>query len=173
MKDELLTTTTNVVGANITVNVPHTVHQGIELGTFTRLGAFELRQVFLYNRFKFDGDPQFGDNTLPGIPKTFLSAEVIYRGSSGWYAGPTLKWSPQRYPVDMANSFFAYSYVLLGVKVGQRIGKSWLWYVEGRNLTDRKYAATTGVARTLAGADGPQFYPGDGRSVYAGLQWQL
>lgn len=56
---------------------------------------------------------------------------------------------------------------------GQRIGKRWLWYVEGRNLTGRKYAATTGMARTLGGADGPQFLPGDGRSFHAGLQWQL
>ena len=173
VKDELLTTTTNIAGANITVNVPRTVHAGIELGTTTRLGSFELRQAFLYNRFRFDDDPVFRDNTLPGIPKTFLSAEIIYRAGNGFYAGPTLEWSPARYPVDMANSFYADPYALLGVKVGQRIGKAWLWYIEGRNLTDRQYAATTGVARTLAGADGAQFFPGDGRSIYTGVQWQM
>ena len=72
----------------------------------------------------------------------------------------------------MANTFFTDDYAVLGFKAGQRIG-NWLWFVDGRNLTNRKYAATTSVTRTQAGADGPQFYPGDGRSVYAGVQWQI
>jgi iron complex outermembrane receptor protein len=84
-----------------------------------------------------------------------------------------LEWSPNRYPVDMPNTFFADSHALPGLEAGQRIGKRWLWYVEGRNVTGRKYAAATGMARTPGGADGPQFLPGDGRSFYAGLQWQL
>jgi len=39
--------------------------------------------------------------------------------------------------------------------------------------SSRNYAATTGVARTLAGADGPQFFSGDGQSIYTGVQWQM
>ena len=47
------------------------------------------------------------------------------------------------------------------------------WFVDGRNLSDRRYAATTGVVRDAQGADVAQFLPGDGRAVYAGLDWRL
>lgn len=133
----------------------------------------QWRQTLLWNRFRFDDDPAFGNNTLPGLPKLYLTGELVYRAPNGVFAGPTLEWSPQRYPIDMANTLFADDYAVVGFKLGQRIGKNWLWFVDGRNLTDRKYAATTNVTRTQAGADGPQFFPGDGRSIYAGVQWQM
>ena len=44
--------------------------------------------------------------------------------------------------------------------------------MEGRNLTDRKSAATTGVTTNQNGMDGALFLPGDGRAAYAGVQWR-
>jgi iron complex outermembrane receptor protein len=89
------------------------------------------------------------------------------------YAGVNVEHSPKRYPVDMANTFFADPYTVWGAKVGQKISAHWSWFLEGRNLFNKKYAATTGVARDQAGADGAQFLPGDGRAFYAGLEWKL
>ena len=43
------------------------------------------------------------------------------------------------------------------------------WFVEGRNLGDKRYASTTGVIFDAGGADQAQFSPGDGRAVYAGV----
>lgn len=48
----------------------------------------------------------------------------------------------------------------------------WGWFVEGRNLTDRRYAATTAVQANGRGLDGAYYFPGDARSVYAGLTWR-
>jgi hypothetical protein len=38
--------------------------------------------------------------------------------------------------------------------------------------TNKKCAATTGVIANAAGKDPPQFYPGDGRTLFVGLEWK-
>jgi iron complex outermembrane receptor protein len=73
----------------------------------------------------------------------------------------------------MANSYFADSYALVGLKLARSVNQGWSWYVEGRNLADRKYASTTGVIADARGQDAAQFLPGDGRAVYAGISWQV
>jgi iron complex outermembrane receptor protein len=179
VRDELLTTQVIPAGNNAapspqTVNVPRTLHQGLELGTSGRFAkTFEWRQALLVNRFRFDGDPLFGNNTLPGLPKALLKAELVHRWGGGLYVGVNVEHSPSRYPVDMANTLFADPYTVWGAKVGQKIAPNWAWFVEGRNLFNKKYAATTGVTRDQVGLDGAQFLPGDGRTFYAGLEWKL
>ena len=46
--------------------------------------------------------------------------------------------------------------------------------MEVRNLTDKRYAATTGVLTDsrLPGAVAAQFLPGDGRAIYTGIEWK-
>jgi len=162
-----------------TVNAPDTRHQGIELGvSWTLTKAFVLRGAYLWNDFHFDGHPVYGDNRLPGLPRQFLRAELLYSLPEGYYAGPSLAWSPQDYPVDMANTLFADSYAVLGFRFGRRTAKGVSWFVDGRNLTDERYAATTGVIADSrspgAGGQGArQFNPGLGRSVFAGLEWRM
>ena len=179
LRDELLQTQVFIAGnagaaAPQTVNVARTVHQGLELGTSGRfLKDFEWRQSLVINQFRFDGDPTFGDNTLPGLPRTLFKGEVLYRAAHGLYGGVNLAWSPQSFYIDMANTFSADAYAVWGAKIGQRINASWSWFVEGRNLSDRKYAADTGVTRNQTGLDGAQFLPGDGRSIYGGVEWRL
>ncbi|MCY1353734.1 hypothetical protein D9M68_460340 [compost metagenome] len=47
------------------------------------------------------------------------------------------------------------------------------FFVEGRNLSDKTYVATTGVIADARGRDSAQFLPGDGRSLYVGLEWRM
>jgi iron complex outermembrane receptor protein len=74
--------------------------------------------------------------------------------------------------MDNANTVYNDAYALLGFKAGQAIDKKWSWFLDARNLTDKKYAATTNIAAnyTTAPGDGRRYYPGDGRSVYVGLE---
>jgi iron complex outermembrane receptor protein len=179
VKDELLSQNDGNGNPLGTVNAPDTLHQGIELGaSWTFFRSWLVRGAYLWNDFHFDGHPVYGDNTLPGIPKQFLRAEALFTTPDGYYAGPGLEWSPQGYPVDMANTLFADAYATLGFKFGQRVSKGVSWFVDGRNLTDRKYAATTGVIADsrspgAGGQNARQFNPGLGRSVFAGVQWQM
>ncbi len=173
VEDELLSQN-DAGGAPLgTVNAPKTTHTGIEAAMAKSWGPIAVRAAYLWNDFRLDGHPVYGDNQLPGIPEHFLRGEVLYRTAGGFYAGPTFEWSPRRYPVDLANTLYADDYAIVGVKVGAQYRKGLSWFIEGRNLTDEKYAATTGVLADANGADAAAFYPGEGRGVYAGIEWKL
>ena len=169
-----------------TINASTTVHQGVELGTTVRLfrdlltkgtaeepgDSVSWHTAYQWNDFRFRDDATFGDNQLPGIPSHFLKSELVYQHSCGFYAGPNVEWSPVKYPVDMANTLFADPYALLGIKAGYRTKKGFSAFVEVRNLTDKRYAATTGVITRPTVANQAQFLPGDGRAFYGGIEWR-
>ena len=185
-------------GLSQTINAEDTIHQGVEAaiefelvsGLFARSSGpspgdksgfgkaplepredrLFLRQNYLWNDFRFDGDATFGDNTLPGIPPHYHRAELLYEHPCGVYAGPNLEWVPEGYNVDSAETEFADSYALLGFKVGYRSARGLSFYVEAKNLNDKVHAATTGVTDVYGGQG--IYLPGDGRSVYAGLEWK-
>lgn len=161
--------------ATQTINAGKTIHRGAEFGLTARLPySLQWRSSLLINDFKLDNDATYGSNRLPGMQRSLLRAELVYRGSDvleNFYIGPTIEWSPQRYNVDFAETVYANSYFLWGVKAGQKINQHWSWFVEGRNLANQKYAATTGVARNQNGVDGALFLPGDGRTAYLGVTW--
>lgn len=100
---------------------------------------------------------------------------MIWENRAGYYAGPTVEWVPQKAYVDQANTLSADPYALLGFKFGRRVEEGISWFVEAKNLTDERYAATTGVvanAGAYPSATSRNFLPGDGRGVYAGLEWK-
>lgn len=171
LRNELLSVSTIPGFFGTTVNADRTVHTGLEMGMTARLPAsLEWRHSLLINNFKLDDDASFGNNRLPGVPRSLLRGELLYR-NNGFYAGPTIEVSPQRYAVDFAETLYNDSYTLLGFKLGQQYNQNLSWFLEGRNLTDKKYAATTGVTRT-ATANQAIFLPGDGSTVYLGVQWR-
>ena len=177
LQDELLQTAVFAGGNNPmpvsqTTNASRTVHAGLEMGMTARLPyKLEWRHNLLVNEFHFDDDDTYGSNRLPGIPRALLRGELLYR-SGGFYMGPTIETSPYKYAVDFTQTLYADSYTIFGWKMGQQLTEQVSWFLEGRNLTDRKYAATTNVVRDQNGADGALFLPGDGRSAYVGVQWR-
>lgn len=174
VRDELLSLNSPTNVPLGTVNVPDTIHQGVELGLTLELGnRVSWRNAYLYNDFRFDNHSTYGNNKLPGIPRQLYRSELEYKFANKTYVALTTEHSPSRYAVDMSNTLYADGYTLWGFKLGQRIEKGLSWFLEGRNLTDRRYAATTGVIANASGADSAQFLPGDGRSFYFGLDWRL
>jgi iron complex outermembrane receptor protein len=165
-----------------TTNADKTIHQGVEIGSEADLlGAswnetpedrLVLRGAWTYGRFQFDDDAVYGNNTLAGLPSQLLRSELIWENKLGYYAGPTAEWVPVGSYVDHANTLKADPYALLGFKFGRRVEKGVSWFVEAKNLTNKTYAATTGVIANAGGADSRNFLPGDGRSVFAGLEWK-
>lgn len=176
--DELLALN-DATGAPLgTVNAPKTLHQGIEFGLdWTLMKSWRLRSAYLLNDFRFQSHPVYGNNELPGLPKQFVKLEAVYAMQGGFYAGPNLEWSPQRYAVDMANTLFADGYAVWGLRVGQRMSKGMSWFADARNLSDKRYAATTGVIADsrspgAGGQNAAQFNPGLGRSLFLGVEWK-
>ena len=111
----------------------------------------------------------FGDNELPGAPRHYLRAELLYKHPSGVFFGPNVEWVPEAYYVDSANTFTTAAYALWGAKLGFDNGGPIAAYIEGRNLSDEAYIASASIIDT-AGPASPLFEPGTGRAVYAGVQ---
>ena len=178
------------------VNADKTVHQGVELGFGAAIwkGLFVkggdsglvtkgdarspaevdklwLNVAYTFNDFRFDGDSQFGDNELPGAPRHYVRAELLYKHPNGFYAGPNLEWVPEAYYVDSANTQKTKAYALLGAKVGYDAGGALSAYVEGRNLLDKKYISSASII-DRATSDMPLYEPGTGRAVYAGVKYR-
>ena len=176
LEGELLSLNDAVGNPLGTINAGRTLHSGAEAGFEVRFGQarspFVLRQVYNWGRFVFDGDPVFGDNQLAGSPEHFLRTELLYQAENGFYGGPNVEWVPSGYPVDHANTLYADAYTVLGVKLGYRTSRGIAGFVEAKNLTDETYAATTGVIADARGRDSAQFLPGDGASVFAGIEYR-
>ena len=168
-------------GSSITANVPRTIHQGIELGAGALIDRhWETRTALLYSDFRFDGNAQHGNNRMPGFPPLIIRSELLYRwsdvtnsrGLPAYYAGPKLEWVPTKAPIDNANSLYNDPYAIFGFKAGGPIDKNSTWFVDARNLADKRYAATTNIGANLLNSVTPPvvYYPGMGRSINIGLE---
>ena len=129
-------------------------------------------QSYTLNDFHFDQNAVYGDNRIPGIPIHVYEAQLLYESPSGFYAGPNLQCNLSRYPVDEANTLFADSYVLLGFRAGFRRTNGFSVFIDCRNLTNQRYAASIDVIADARTEPNPEiFHPGDGRSFYGGVSW--
>jgi iron complex outermembrane receptor protein len=95
---------------------------------------------------------------------------VLYRHTSGFFAGPTFDFIGSRY-VDFANTYRVKSYELVGARAGWSAGQ-WEVFAEGRNLADKDYIATV-VVKDRADAGMEVLYPGAPRSVYFGARYRF
>lgn len=160
-------------------NADKTFHQGIELGWHLTLPLRRIVRrgheltvsgVYNYSRFRFDGDPQWEDNAIPGLPEHATRLDVRFRHAAGFYIGPVVE-AASSYFVDFANALEADAYVIYGIKAGYTSPQGWRVYLEGRNLGDRRYASNTSVVAD-AEVNDRVFNPGAPRSVYGGIEWQ-
>ncbi|WP_200306149.1 TonB-dependent receptor family protein, partial [Paracraurococcus ruber] len=163
-----------------TFNAGTTVNQGVELALRADLArglaregdALTLGQVWTYNDFRFRGDPQYRDNRIAGLPPHVLRTTLAYTQPDRFFVRPALDWVPQGAWADYANTLRANAYVLLGLEAGVTVAPGVSVFVDARNLTNKRYVtdlSTIADARA-AGANTAVFYPGDGRSVYAGTR---
>jgi iron complex outermembrane receptor protein len=166
---------------NVT-NADRTIHQGIEAGAGAAIlrGIFNegttpdkvwLNLAYTLNDFRFDNDPIFGNNVLPGAPRHYLRAELLYKRPEGFYFGPNLEWVPQAYFVDSANTLTTEPYALIGLKAGFDNGGPVSAYIEARNLANKAYIASASIL-DRATPTSPLFEPGTGRAVYAGMKYR-
>lgn len=162
-----------------------TIHHGIELGGKVNLldgmlakeedakDKIYLRGIYNWSSFHFSGDDVYGNNQLPGLPAHFMRMELVYEHPSGFYFGPNMERSLSKYPIDMANTFYADPYTIWGLKAGYKTKHGFSVFVEAKNLSDKIYAASTSIVNNAAGLDtNAVFNPGNGRAVYGGVEWK-
>lgn len=165
-------------GSGFISNADDTRNQGLELGVagpfathFLSAGdTLNWQLAYTLGRFRFSNDPAYGNSAIPGIPEEYLRAKLDYSHPDGWLVSPNLEYVPQGYFVDLQNTVATDAYLLLGINASYKFSETLKVFVDVRNLTDKVYAATTGVIVNANGADSPQFAPGEGRSVFAGME---
>ena len=158
-----------------TFNADRTVHQGIEAGLDWRITPrVRLRQTWAWSDFKFDGDAQYGDNTLPVVPEHLYRAELKYEHPAGWFAAPSLEWTPRGPFVDYRNKVRAPGYAIASLNTGYtRDGVT--VFLDARNLFDKRYVATVNPLANAASVSATTvkttaaFWPGEGRGVFVGV----
>jgi iron complex outermembrane receptor protein len=109
-----------------------------------------------------------------------IRSELLYRwsdvsnsrGLPAYYAGPKLEWVPTKAPIDNVNSLYNDPYAIFGFKAGGPLDKNSTWFIDARNLADKRYAATTNIGANLLNSASPPvvYYPGMGRSINIGLE---
>lgn len=102
-----------------------------------------------------------------------LNVQVRWQPSKLFWIAPAIEARSGKTWIDHANTVSTGGFALLNLSLGGEIQHGLNWFVQGRNLTDRRYVAGTAVQANAAGKDGNWYFPGDGRAVYAGLQWTL
>jgi iron complex outermembrane receptor protein len=175
-------TTAPNTGTTGTINAGLTVNQGVEFAgrvdlwrDVTGAGAGDritLGQVWTFNDFHFRSDRQFGDNRLAGLPPHVLRTTLAYARPDGLFVRPRLDWVPQGAWADYANTLRANSYMTVGLEAGFSPAAGVMLFLDARNLNGKRYVSdvSTIVNAQASSANTAVFYPGEGRSVYAGAR---
>lgn len=168
-----------------TFNAGATVHQGVEASARVEVArnlsdadagdGLSLFALWNHNDFRFEGDRVYGRNRIAGTPPDVLRFELRYarphRGRlADVYLAPQLDWVPTGAWADQANTLRAPGYVLLGVEAGCTLPGGLALFVEGRNLTDQAYVSDVSAITDARRVATSIFYPGDRRSVFAGVR---
>ncbi len=183
VRDELMQFTTSSSIPAATFNAPRSVHQGIELAVRHRLlddvfnvgihDSLTLQQIWTYSDFRFDNDLVYGDNRLPGVPEHQLRTSVTYRHASGFSITPVAHWVPRGAFADYANTLRVPGYVTFGLQTDYEVQPGLHLFLDARNLADRRYVSDTSTIKDARTTATNIFYPGDGRSFYAGVRYQF
>lgn len=160
------------VGPNIpasTFNADKTRHSGVEAGLQLHLADWlTLRQVYQYSDFRFDGDAQYGDNTLPVVP------EHVYRGELKFSrdrltVAPNVEWVIDGPWSDYNNTVQTDGYALFGVTASWKATEKIDLFLDGRNLADENAAGDVSAVIT-AGPASAIYYPVEQRAVFGGIR---
>ncbi|MFC3051137.1 TonB-dependent receptor family protein [Kordiimonas pumila] len=159
-----------------------TTHKGLEAAFNWQVasegvadGSLAVQTSYTYSDFKFDGDILYGDNQIPVVPKHQIRLGLNYEHASGLFLSPQLEWRPADVYVDYANTLKAPGYAIVSVNTGWEMENGITLFVDARNLFDKAYVPEFGAITdaSAVAANTAVFYPGEGRSVYAGVLYRF
>ena len=170
VNDELLSLR-DATGAPIgAINADKTIHFGVELGVGAKLtDRLSGRLAYTFQDFRFDNDPVRGNNRLAGAPRHLINAVLQLQATEQWKLQSSVRWVPDKIPVDNMNTLYADPYVVVDMRTEYKINKTVSAFAEITNLFNENYASSTLIV-DQARPDQAAFLPGDGRGYYAGLK---
>jgi iron complex outermembrane receptor protein len=153
------------------VNADRTSHFGIELGVGANLTQqLSARVAYTYQDFRFRDDVSFNNNRLAGAPRHLINTILQYQATDAWKLQSAVRWSPDKTPVDNANTLFADPYVVVDLRTEYKIDRHFTLFAEVTNLFNETYAGSTLVVDRASRPDQAAFLPADGRGYYGGIK---
>lgn len=135
-----------------------------------RMGRLTWDLAYTWSRGTIVESDGFNGKVLPGIPVHYGRLALRYLHPDGWYGGPDWELASGWY-VDQANTLRAPGHGVWHLTGGYASpdGRR-RWFISLRNVADKTYVANTSYL--VAAAPGAEaYYPGQGRTWIAGLQW--
>lgn len=181
VRDQLLQYTTNPNVPAATFNANRTTLQGVELGVSADVlqnlagsgDKVTVTQLWNYSDFRFDNDPQYGNNRIAGVPEHVLRTTLAYSRPSGLRVAGTIDWVPTGAWVDYANTMKVPSYVLFGLQASYDFAQGVTVFLDARNLGNKRYVSDFSTITDARKASTSVFYPGSGRAFYAGIRYKF
>ncbi|MDR5762067.1 TonB-dependent receptor [Caballeronia sp. LZ035] len=181
VRDQLLQYTTSPDIPASTFNANKTVLQGVEAGVsvdvlhnLTSPGAGDkvtLSGVWNLSDFRFKDDPVYGNNRIAGVPVNVVRAVLGYSRPNGFHVSASVDWVPAGAWADDANTLRVPGYTLLGLQAGMDFKNGLSIFLDARNLTNKRYVSDISTVADARTASTAIFYPGEGRSVFAGVRY--
>ena len=181
VKNELLMVELQAVPNQIIAesNANPTIHQGIEIGLNSALWHSEsganlyLKQAYTWSDFHYKNDATFKRNELAGIPRHYYQAQVNYQHPQGWFIGLNTEYAAKM-PIDYANTRYTDAYQIWGINAGWNDIRSGvdLW-LDIKNITGVNYSSTITPGFNDLGEDRARATPGEGRALYAGMNYKF
>jgi len=182
VRDQLLQYTTDPNIPASTFNANKTVLQGIEAGASFDLfrnvtgrgvgDKITLSGLWNLSDFRFKDDPLYGNNRIAGVPLNVLRASLGYVRPNSFHVAATVDWVPSGAWADDANTLHVPGYTLIGLQAGMDFRNGLSLFVDARNLTNKRYVSDIStVANARTASNTAIFYPGEGRSVFAGMRY--
>lgn len=181
VRDQMLQFTVSPDIPASTFNADRTMLQGIEFSGWVDVARhildgktddnLRLTQLWNFSDFRFDGDAQYGDNQIAGVPRNVLRTTLTYSHPDGFSFAPVLDWVPNGPWADNANTLKVPGYALIGFQAGMDWDNGMSLYLDARNLTNKHYITDVSTVTDARKVSTAIFYPGDGASLYAGLRY--
>lgn len=152
-----------------TFNADKTTHRGVEAALGLNFTDWlSLRQVYQYSDFSFDGDAQYGDNSLPVVPEHVYRAELRYARGRLTIA-PNLEWVPEGPWSDYVNTVQTDGYTVFGLTASWTASDRVDLFLDARNLTDEDAAGDVSAVIAASPASAI-YYPVERRGVFGGIR---
>lgn len=190
VKDELLEVKDFVLGIKETKNYPNTIHQGIEFGAiavpfegvFNAKDRIAVRAMYTYSDFYFSSGDYKG-NKLAGVPAHYLTGFLEYKYPGKLFVSLNVESQPQKSPIDHTNTVYQPAFTIFGLTAGIEGWKNFSFYVEGKNILNKRYASSYIISDQILlppipfpdfTVDNVAFFmPGQTRTFYAGLTYKF
>jgi len=152
-----------------------TLHQGVEIGAARRfkVGQSGLTVVprinYTFSDLVFDNDPEFGDNELPGLPRSAGRFDLAFEWDR-FRIAPNVQFQSDFF-VDFTNTLEAPGSTIFGIEASFTPSDNLEFYLDARNIEDQAYVATASTVFDAASAnDLDLFTPADGAAVFVGVR---